>query len=334
MSLSLWMQHVAEDKLQSFAEVLLIQPFQVKNRTKNPEICQCVLQGLIQAMKLPNPVQFCWSFLCQAVEKIYELLPNEVQRGELEMYIDVARCISEMADSEINRIVQISKNNIEKATFVKVYLVSQGRLSLTNLSPVIDIVAEYHQKENILCMFLHSFYHARIVRHENTGVLKRMDWLLDLMGYIRNVACKSISLQNIDLKECIDFLLWLFAASVLAWADHGAPLLLGLSADWSLWKHHMVSPELSEQHIGKHPTDRFAVQETLTLLPSSLSLLLAKEPWKEQTQKFIDWLINMMECPKEALSKSSMDLLKVTLLALRSLAEFKKKAVWTKAYGW
>lgn len=32
-----------------------------------------------------------------------------LQRGELEMYIDVGRCISEMADSEINRIVQTSK---------------------------------------------------------------------------------------------------------------------------------------------------------------------------------------------------------------------------------
>ncbi|KAM4878759.1 focadhesin isoform 1-T2 [Sylvia borin] len=317
MSLSLWMQHVAEDKLQSFTEVLLLQQFEVKNRTKSPEICQCVLQGLIQAMKLPNPAQFCWSFLCQAVEKIYELLPNEIQRGELEMYVDVARCISEMADSEINRIVQISKNNIEKATFMKVYLVSQGRLSLANLSAVIDTVAEYHQKENILWMLLHSSYHARIVRHENTGVLKRMDWLLDLMGYIRNVAYKSKPLQNVDLKECTDFLVWLFAASVLVWADHGGPLLLGLSADWSLWKHHMVSPELTEEHIGKHPTDKFAVQETLTLLPSSLFLLLAKEPWKEQTQKFIDWLISMMECPKEALSKSSMDLLKGLLQSSR-----------------
>ncbi|NXH34514.1 FOCAD protein, partial [Myiagra hebetior] len=334
MSLSLWMQHVAEDKLQSFTEVLLIQQFEVKKRPKSPEVCQCVLQGLIQAMKLPNPAQFCWSFLCQAVEKIYVLLPNEIQRGELEMYIDVARCISEMADSEIDRIVQISKNNIEKATFMKVYLVSQGRLSLVNLNAVIDTVAGYHQKENILWMLLHSFYHARIVRHENTGVLKRVDWLLDLMGYIRNVAYKSIPVQNADLKECTDFLLWLFAASVVVWADHGAPLLLGLSADWSLWKHHVALPDLPEKHIGEHPTDEFAVQETLTLLPSSLSLLLAKEPWKEQTQKFIDWLIKMMECPKEALSKSSMDLLKVTLLALRSLAEFKKKAVWTKAYGW
>ncbi|XP_052634403.1 focadhesin isoform X2 [Harpia harpyja] len=334
MSLPLWMKHVAEDKLQSFTEVFLIQQFEVKNRTKNPEICQCVLQGLMQAMKLPNPAQYCWSFLCQAVEKVFELLPNEVQRGELEMYVDVAKCISEMADSEIDHIFQISKNNIEKATFTKVYLISQGRLPLMNLSAVIDTVVGYHQKESILWMLLHGFYHARIVNHENTGVLKRMDWLLDLMGYIRNLAYQSTPLQNVNLKECIDFLLWLFAASVVAWADHGAPLLLGLSANWSPWKHQMILPELSEDHIGKHPTDKLAVQETLTLLPSSISLLLAKEAWKEQTQKFIEWLINMMESPKEALSESSMDLLKVTLLALRSLAEFKKKAVWTKAYGW
>ncbi|NWH16382.1 FOCAD protein, partial [Grus americana] len=310
MSLPLWMKHVAEDKLQSFTEVFLIQQFEVKNRTKNPDVCQCVLQGLMQAMKLPNPAQYCWSFLCQSVEKIFELLPNEVQRGELEMYIDVVKCISEMADSEIDHIVQISKNNIEKATFTKVYLISQGRLPLMNLNAVIDTVAGYHQKENLLWMFLHSFYHARIVSHENTGVLKRMDWLLDLMGYIRNLAYKSTPLQNVNLKECIDFLLWLFAASVVAWADHDAPLLLGLSANWSPWKHQTMLPQLSEDHIGKHPTDKLAVQETLTLLPSSISLLLAKEPWKEQTQKFIDWLINMMESPKEALSKSSTDLLK------------------------
>uniref|UniRef100_A0A8B9CID0 Focadhesin n=1 Tax=Anser brachyrhynchus TaxID=132585 RepID=A0A8B9CID0_9AVES len=334
MSLPLWMKHVAEDKLQSFTEVFLIQQFEMKSRTKETEICQCVLQGLMQAMKIPNPAQYCWSFLCQAAEKIFELLPNEIQRGELEMYVSVAKCISEMADSEMDRIVQISKNNVEKAVFTKLYLISQGRLPLMNLSAMIYTLTGCHQKESIAWMFLHSFYHARIVSHENTGVLKRMDWLLDLMGYIRNLAYKSTPIQNVDLKEFVDFLLWLFAASVVAWADHGAPLLLGLSADWSSWKHQTVLPELSKDHIGRHATDKLAVQETLTLLPSSIFLLLAKEPWKEQTQKFIDWLINMVESPKEALSKSSTDLLKATLLALRSLAEFKKKAVWTKAYKW
>lgn len=28
-----------------------------------------------------------------------------------------------------------------------------------------------------------------------------MDWLLELMGYTRNVAYKSTSIQNVDLKE-------------------------------------------------------------------------------------------------------------------------------------
>lgn len=333
MSLSLWMKHVAEDKLQAFTEVFLVQQFEV-NRIKNPEICQCVLQGLVQAMKIPNPAQYCWGFLCQATEKIFGLLPNKIQRSELEMYVSVAKCISEMADSEIDRIVQISKNNMEKAIFTKVYLISQGRLPLKNLSVVIETSTGYYQKESIVWMFLHSFYHSRIVSHENTGVMKRMDWLLDLMGYIGNLAYTSTPVQNVDLKEVIDFLLWLFAGSVVAWADHSAPLLLGLSAYWSPWKHQTVLPELSDDRVGKHSTDKLAMQETLTLLPSSISLLLAKEPWKEQTQKFIDWLISMLESPKEALSKSSTDLLKVTLLALRSLAEFKKKAVWTKAYGW
>ncbi|KAM8793170.1 focadhesin [Eudromia elegans] len=332
-SLPLWMKHIAEDKLQSFTEVFLMQQFE-KNCTKNPEICQCLLQSLSQAMKLPNPPQYCWTFLCQATEKIFALLPNEIKRDEVEMYVDVAKCISEMSDSEIDRIVQISKNNVEKATFTKMYLISQGRLPLMNLSALIDTVTKYHQKPSIAWMLLHGLYHTRIVSHENTGVMKRMDWLLDLMGYITNVVYKLTPVQNVDLKEVVDFLLWVFAAAVVAWADHGAPLLLGLSANWSPWKHQRVLPELSEDHIGKYPTDKLAVQETLTLLPSSIILLLAKEPWKEQTQKIIDWLTSMADSPQEALSKSSKDLLKVTLLALRSLSEFKKKAVWTKAYGW
>ncbi|NXV75422.1 FOCAD protein, partial [Atlantisia rogersi] len=285
MSLSLWMKHVAEDKLQSFIEVFLMQQFEPKNLAKNPEICRCVVQGLIQAMKLPDPAPYCWSFLCQSVEKIFELLPNKVKRGEVEMYIDVAKCISEMGYSEIDRIVQISKNQIEKATFMTVYLISQGRLPLMKLNAVIGTLKGYHQKENMLWMLLHGFYHARIVSHENTGVMKRMDWLLDLMCYIRSLAYKSITIQNVDLKECLDFLLWLFAASVVTWADHGTPLLLGLSANWSPWDHQTILLELSEDYIGKQPTDKLAVQEVLTLLPKSISLLLAKEPWKEETLK-------------------------------------------------
>uniref|UniRef100_A0A8D0HNI8 Focadhesin n=1 Tax=Sphenodon punctatus TaxID=8508 RepID=A0A8D0HNI8_SPHPU len=332
-SLPLWLKHVAEDKLQAFTEVFMVQHFEANKRTKNPGLCQCVLQGLSQAMKLPSPAQYCWSLLCRATEKIFELLPNEIRRRDVEMYIDIAKCLSEMADTEIDRITQVSKNKLEKATFIRVYLVSQGRFPLESLNEVIGIAAGCHQRETIIWMFLHSLYHARILSHENT-LLKRMEWLLELMGYIRNVAYKSTSLQNVALKEAVDFLLWIFAASVVAWADHAAPLLLGLSANWSPWKQETLLPGLFEDYVGKHPIDNLAVQGALTLLPNSLQILLAKEPWKEQTQKFIDWLFNIMESCEEALSWSSRELVKATLLALRILPEFKKKAVWTKAYGW
>ncbi|KAJ7335439.1 hypothetical protein JRQ81_013380 [Phrynocephalus forsythii] len=332
-SLSVWMKHVAEDRLQAFTEGFMAQHFEAKTQPKNLELCSAILTGLRQAMKLPSPAQYSWSCLCRAAERIFELLPNEIRQNEVKLYIDSAKCLSEMVDTEIDRITQQSKNNLEKVTFVKVCLVAQGRLPLLRWNDVISMAAGCQQKEAIVWMLLQSFYHARITSHENTGVLKRMEWLLELMGYIRNVSLKTTSIPNVSPDEAVNFLLWLYAASVVAWADHTTPLLLGLSADWSPWEGEVAS-QLPAYCLGHRPIDHLAVQETLTLLPGCLQILLAKEPWKEHTQKFIDWLLSIMESSEEVMSQASRDLLKASLLALRSLPEFKKKAVWTKAYGW
>uniref|UniRef100_A0A670K9E5 Focadhesin n=1 Tax=Podarcis muralis TaxID=64176 RepID=A0A670K9E5_PODMU len=327
-SLSVWMKHVAEDRLQAFTEVFMVQHFEAKNQPQDLDLCWSILQGLSQAMKLPSSAQYSWSCLCRTAERIFELLPNGIRVRK--MYIHAAKCLSEMADTEIDRITQVSKNNLEKVTFVKVYIVSQGRFPLLRWNDVISIAVGCQQKETIVWMLLQSFYHARIVSHENTGVLKRMAWLLELMGYIKNISLKTTSIQNVAPKEAVSFLLWIFAASVVAWADHSAPLLLGLSATWE----GEARSALPANYLGKRPGDNLAARETLALFPGSLQSLLAKEPWKEQTQKFIDWLFNLMESSDEVLSQSSRNLLKASLLALRSLPEFRKKAVWTKAYGW
>ncbi|XP_028567937.2 focadhesin [Podarcis muralis] len=329
-SLSVWMKHVAEDRLQAFTEVFMVQHFEAKNQPQDLDLCWSILQGLSQAMKLPSSAQYSWSCLCRTAERIFELLPNGIRQSEVKMYIHAAKCLSEMADTEIDRITQVSKNNLEKVTFVKVYIVSQGRFPLVRWNDVISIAVGCQQKETIVWMLLQSFYHARIVSHENTGVLKRMAWLLELMGYIKNISLKTTSIQNVAPKEAVSFLLWIFAASVVAWADHSAPLLLGLSASWE----GEARSALPANYLGKRPGDNLAARETLALFPGSLQSLLAKEPWKEQTQKFIDWLFNLMESSDEVLSQSSRNLLKASLLALRSLPEFRKKAVWTKAYGW
>lgn len=73
------MKHVAEDKLQVYVERLGLQHFQEKQSPHSLSMCQSLLQGLAQAMALPNPPKHCWTVLCSTTEKIYSILPNEIQ---------------------------------------------------------------------------------------------------------------------------------------------------------------------------------------------------------------------------------------------------------------
>ncbi|XP_008843747.1 focadhesin isoform X2 [Nannospalax galili] len=334
VSVPLWIKHVSDEQIQGFIENLMVAIFKAASPPGSPELCSSALQGLSQAMKLPSPSHHLWTLLCDATGKIFDLLPNKIQRSDLELYISVAKCLSEMTDDGANQVFQITKNNIEKAAFVKLYLVSQGRFPLMSLTDLLTAVVQHHEKETVAWMMLHSLYQARIVSHADTGVLKRLEWLLELMGYIRNIAYQSTSVQNVTLDEALDFLLLIFAATVVVWADHEAPLLLGLSASWLSWHQENDPSGLASAFLGSSPMHRVTLQEVLTLLPGSMLLLLQKEPWKEQTQKFIDWLLSILENPKGSFSAKSKDVLKATLLSLRVLPEFKKKATWTRAYGW
>ncbi|KAB1280201.1 Focadhesin [Camelus dromedarius] len=249
-SVPLWIKHVSDEQIMGFVESLMVAVFKAASPLSSPELRPSALQGLSQAMKLPSPTHHLWSLLSEATGKIFDLLPNKIRRNDLELYITVAKCLSEMTDDEASRVAQITKSSVEKGAFVRLYLVSQGRFPLTGLTDVLSVAVQHREKDTLAWMMLHCLYQARIVSHTNTGVLKRMEWLLELMGYIRSVAYRSASVQNVALDE------------------------------------------------------------------------------------FIDWLFSIMESPKEGLSTKSRDLLKATLLSLRILPEFKKKAIWTRAYGW
>ncbi|XP_052032693.1 focadhesin [Apodemus sylvaticus] len=334
VSMPLWAKHVSDEQIQGFVENLMVAVFKEASQPCHHEMCQSALQGLSQAMKLPSPSHHLWSLLCDATWRIFDLLPNRIRRNDLELYISIAKCLSEMTDEGASQVSQITKDNLEKAAFVKLYLVSQGRLPLMSLTDLLTAALQHPEKETLAWMILHSLYQARIVNHTNTGVLKRLEWLLELMGYMRNLVYQSLSAQNVAPHEALDFLVLVFAAAVVAWADHEAPLLLGLSASWLPWHQENGPDGPKAALLGRSPMHRVTVQEVLTQLPSSMLLLLQKEPWKEQTQKFIDWLFSMTEVPNEAFAVKSKYLLKATLLSLRGLPEFKKKAVWARAYGW
>ncbi|XP_012735632.2 focadhesin [Fundulus heteroclitus] len=333
-TLGVWMKHVAEDKLQVYVQSLGLQQFQEDVRAQRLSLCQSLLQGLAQAMALPNPPNHCWTILCSSAEKIFGLLPNQIQDSEVDLYVGVAKCLSEMSDSEIDRIVQVSQAQMEKTCFVLAYLTSQGRVPLLSLNDVIAGVLRGWPSCRVGWILLQAFYQCRLAASANTGVSKRLEWLLELMGHIRNIGYGATPVSCGDARLATDFLFQLFAAAVVSWGDHYMPLLFGIRPQWFPWQPASKPATLTHSLYGAASLSELALSQCLLGVSHSLPLLLDKEPWSSQTHKFIDWLLSITEGPEENLSAVTISTAKAALLGLKSSAEFRKKAVWTRAYGW
>ncbi|XP_071334354.1 focadhesin [Trachinotus anak] len=333
-TLGSWMKHVAEDKLQVYVESLGLQQFQEDLRPHRLSLCHSLLQGLAQAMALPNPPSNCWTLLCSTTEKIFSLLPNQIQDHEVDLYTGVTRCLSEMSDTEIDRIARVTETQMEKTCFILAYLTSQGRVPLLGLNDIIAGVLRGWPSRRVGWILLQTFYQCRLATSSNTGVSRRMEWLLELMGHIRNVAYGATAVTSGDTKLATDFLFQVFAAAVVSWGDHFMPLLYGIRAQWFPWQPGSKPQALQHSLYGEESLADQALLQCLLGMPHSLALLLDKEPWSSQTQKFIDWLLSLTEAPDQSVSTATISTAKAALLALKSSAEFKKKAVWTRAYGW
>uniref|UniRef100_A0A3P9C1V1 Focadhesin n=1 Tax=Maylandia zebra TaxID=106582 RepID=A0A3P9C1V1_9CICH len=307
-----WLSPPLVHSLSVIQYLLGLQQFQEDLRPQRASLCGSVLRGLAQAMALPNPSSSCWTILCSATEKIFTFLPDRIQDNEVDLYVGVAKCLSEMSDTEIERIMKVSE--MEKTCFILAYLTSQGRVPLLSLN---DVIAGVLRGWPSLSMLSSLFV---------TGISRRMEWLLQLMGHIRNVAY--------GVTDATDFLFQLFAAAVVSWGDHIMPLLFGIRVQWFPWQPAPKPQALTHGLYGEESSVDGALSQCLLAMSHSLPRLLDKEPWSSQTPKFIDWLLSIMEAPEQSVSASTVSTAKAALLALKSSAEFKKKAVWTRAYGW
>lgn len=332
--LSSWMKHVAEDKLQVYVDSLAVQQFEPDTRAQRLPLCLSILRGLSKAMAVPNPAQNCWTALCSVTEKIYNLLSDNIPAGEVELYEEMCLCLSELSDTEVDRIIKVTEANVEKTAFILSYLTSKGRVPLLGLNDVISTILRVGNKKQISWLLLQGLHQSRFASSPNTGVSKRMEWLLELMGHIRNVAYGSPSVKCVNVIEGTDFLLGVFAAAVASWADHCSPLLIGIRAQWFPWHQCSQSAELTHGLYVNPSTTELSVSSCLSGVPYSIRQLLAKEPWKAQSQKFIDWLFSITEAPKLSFSETAVLTARAALMSLRSTVEFRKKGVWTRAYGW
>lgn len=99
-----------------------------------------------------------------------------------------------------------------------------------------------------------------------------------------------LGLNNLDSithhpVQATDFLLQVFAAAVISWGDHTMPLLLGIRTQWFPWQQGSEPPGLPHALYGDAVLAEQSVSLCLLGLPHSLRQLLAKEPWREQSQK-------------------------------------------------
>uniref|UniRef100_A0A674MTT8 Focadhesin n=1 Tax=Takifugu rubripes TaxID=31033 RepID=A0A674MTT8_TAKRU len=330
-SLGLWMKHVAEDKLQVYVDKLGLQHFQDKQNPHSLSMCQSLLRGLAQAMALPNPPKHCWTVLSSTTEKIYSILPNQIQDNEVGLYVGLAKCLSELCDTEIDRITRVTEDRMEKAAFILAYLTSKGRLPFLGLNDVISGIRCGWPGHRVGWILLQAFYQCHRGTNPSTGVSQQMEWLLELMGHIRNIAYggKTSSAH----LQATDFLFHVFAAAVVSWGDHVVPLLLGVRATWLPWQPESKPQILEHSLYGEESHVGNALPHCLLGMPLSLAQLLSKEPWSSQRHKFIDWLLSITEGPEKSFSGCFL-FLSAALLALNSVPEFKKKLVWTRAYGW
>uniref|UniRef100_A0A673ARV5 Focadhesin n=1 Tax=Sphaeramia orbicularis TaxID=375764 RepID=A0A673ARV5_9TELE len=290
-TLGSWMKHVAEDKLQVYVESLGLQQFQDDLRPQRLSLCRSILQGLAQAMALPNPPNNCWTILCSTTEKIFNLLPNQVQVKPLhmELYVGTSKCLSEMSDTEIDRISRVTE--MEKSCFILAFLTSQGRVPLLGLNDVIAGVLRGWPSRRIGWLLLQTFYQCRLAASSNTGVSKRLEWLLELMGHVRNVAYGA---SAVTCGEATDFLFQVFAAAVISWGEHFMPLLFGIRAQWFPWQLDSKPPAVQHALYGEELLTEHALPQCLLGLSHSLSLLLEKEPWSSQSHKvYLNFLFSM-----------------------------------------
>lgn len=109
---------------------------------------------------------------------------------------------------------------------------------------------------------------------------------------IRQSICvlHILGLNNLDSithhpVQATDFLLQVFAAAVISWGDHTMPLLLGIRTQWFPWQQGSEPPGLPHALYGDAVLAEQSVSLCLLGLPHSLRQLLAKEPWREQSQK-------------------------------------------------
>ncbi|KAF6730794.1 Focadhesin [Oryzias melastigma] len=222
------------------------------------------------------------------------------------------------AEETMNALRALTEESQQLKSELELSSQQQSRLNevIRAFTQVVSCSGAIGLQSNTACLLGHLHLAHVSTRHSNTAVPQDFSYLSE-KSLIRSITDFIIEAGKKGPEEfppvlATDFLFQLFAAAVVCWADHLMPLLSG----------------------RQDPVVSMATRPQTSTVDARLPLLLNKEPWSGQTHKFIDWLLSISDGPEHSLSAVTIRTAKAALLALKSSAEFRKKAVWTRAYGW
>ncbi|XP_072039048.1 focadhesin-like [Amphiura filiformis] len=334
-SLPTLIRAVPSNKLKDFIESSLIEPFTIPG--VYTELCQAVLTGLLASLKISDLPQSVPMMLYGAVEAIYGYMPKQLQICHIPLMTLLSNCLCYLPGEHIDRIASPSvQDNLVKATFVRSYLVSEGKQGLVWLNPCIDVImnlATESDTPTLLWILVAGFRCSSNSSSTHMGAMNKMQWFMELLGHVKSVAYGNIPLASAQtIAKAVDLTLHVLCGAVTMWSTPDTALLLGVEPQ-CFTSSRNGSGLQNKILIGQRDLEKMAVTNLLPLLPYSLSQLLQQQPWQQITAKVLDWLLVMLEAPPGALTEEHTTYIEASVLALRHTSEFKKPAYWTRAFS-
>ncbi|XP_046545325.1 focadhesin-like [Haliotis rubra] len=251
------------------------------------------------------------------------------------LYCQMSECLSNLLDEILDEVTLEDfneKQTFVKGTFVRCYLIANGRQPVALLNSCIDaIIHSQHSEKTLLLHLLANCFHQMAgCSTDYTSPVNRTQWLLELLGHVRNIAVGNTTLPDeapprIEVMQCA---VEVVARAMCLWTNSAAGAISGV--ELSLFK-----PTTGDEA----PRRDSWVADYANMLPDCLDFLpgciprLEREPWDQIMSKAIDWLLTLSERSTEVVSPVTSKQTRESLYMLRHCKDFRKAVVWSRVFN-
>ncbi|XP_060062505.1 focadhesin-like, partial [Ylistrum balloti] len=318
---------IAPTAIGSLLGVGSSEPYIGLDGVTNPSLLH-VLTGLTNALKVNDPPEAVTAVLYKAVETFHAKLAPST---EVPVLCVLADCLGNLPDDLLDKITGedfLFDKNHSTGCLIRCYLVAQGKQPMAILNSCID--ATFNSKRcnhSLISKFLqHCFYQVTQTRSEFTGVIPRLQWLVELLGHVRNIATGATTLSD-DITEktqVTDLAVDIIAAVLCLWMSTSSACVLGVTPQL------LVCPDTSsslEDFWLPWKSSVFPRQ----ILPAYITRIQS-EPWDHVLPKVVDCLMTLLSQPDHIISSTTRSSLQGSLQILRHSTTFRTPTVWTEVY--